>query len=42
MVLAFLFTNLFDTIGTLIGSASKADLLDEKGKLPNVRGALLA
>ena len=42
VVLAFLFTNLFDTIGTLIGSASKADLLDEKGKLPNVRGALLA
>ena len=42
VVFAFLFTNLFDTIGTLIGSASKADLLDENGKLPNVKGALLA
>lgn len=42
VVSAFLFTNLFDTIGTLIGAASKADLLDEDGKLPNVKGALLA
>ncbi|SEH44450.1 MULTISPECIES: NCS2 family permease [Atopobiaceae] len=42
VVFAFLFTNLFDTIGTLIGSAAKADLLDEEGKLPNVKGALLA
>ena len=42
VVFAFLFTNLFDTIGTLIGSASKAGLLDEDGKLPNVKGALLA
>lgn len=42
VVLAFLFTNLFDTIGTLIGAAAKADLLDKDGKLPNVKGALLA
>ena len=42
VVFAFLFTNLFDTIGTLIGAASKAGLLDEEGKLPNVKGALLA
>lgn len=42
VVCAFLFTNLFDTIGTLIGAASKANLLDEEGHLPNVKGALLA
>lgn len=42
VVCAFLFTNLFDTIGTLIGAASKAGLLNEDGKLPNVKGALLA
>ena len=42
VVFAFLFTNLFDTIGTLIGAASKAELLDEDGTLPNVKGALLA
>lgn len=42
VVCAFLFTNLFDTIGTLIGAAAKADLLDEDGQLPNVKGALLA
>lgn len=39
---AFLFVDLFDTLGTLIGVAAKADLLDEKGKLPRIRGALFA
>ncbi len=42
IMLSFLFVDLFDTIGTLIGVASKADMLDENGKLPRIRGALLA
>ena len=33
---------MFDTLGTLIGVATKADMLDEEGKLPNIKGALLA
>lgn len=39
---AFLFVDLFDTVGTLVGVASKADMLDEKGNLPKARQALLA
>lgn len=39
---AFLFVDVFDTLGTLIGCASKADMLDENGKLPQIRGALYA
>ena len=42
IMFAFLFVDMFDTLGTLIGVASKADMLDEKGQLPKVRGALLA
>lgn len=42
IVFAFLFVDLFDTLGTLIGVASKADMLDEKGRLPKIRGALLS
>lgn len=42
VVFAFLFVDLFDTLGTLMGVASKADLLDKDGKLPKIRGALLA
>ena len=42
VIFAFLFVDLFDTLGTLIGCASKADMLDEQGHLPNIRGALLA
>lgn len=42
IMLAFLFVDMFDTLGTLIGVASKADMLDENGKLPNIKGALLA
>ena len=33
---------MFDTLGTLIGCASKANLLDEEGKLPGIKGALLS
>ena len=40
VVFAFLFVDLFDTLGTLIGVASKADMLDKDGKLPKIRGAL--
>ena len=39
---SFLFVDMFDTIGTLIGVSSKADMLDEEGKLPAVKPALLA
>ncbi|MCI6888084.1 MAG: NCS2 family permease [Lachnospiraceae bacterium] len=42
IMFAFLFVDLFDTLGTLIGVASKADMLDQDGKLPKIRGALLA
>lgn len=42
IVFAFLFVDLFDTLGTLIGVASKADMLDENGRLPRIKGALLA
>ncbi len=42
IVFAFLFVDLFDTLGTLIGVASKADMLDEEGKLPRIKGALMA
>ena len=42
IVFSFLFVDLFDTVGTLIGVASKGDLLDENGNLPNAKGALLA
>lgn len=41
-MLAFLFVDMFDTLGTLIGVASKADMLDEEGKLPRIKGALLS
>lgn len=42
VMFAFLFVDMFDTLGTLIGVASKADMLDKDGKLPKIKGALLA
>ena len=42
VVFAFLFVDVFDTLGTLIGCASKAEMLDKDGKLPGIKGALLA
>lgn len=42
IVLAFLFVDIFDTLGTLIGCANKANMLDKEGKLPRIRQALLA
>lgn len=42
ILFAFLFVDVFDTVGTLIGVASKANLLDKDGNLPKVREAFLA
>lgn len=42
VVCTFLFVDFFDTVGTLVGVCSKADMLDEEGKVPNVGRALLA
>ena len=39
IVFSFLYVDIFDTVGTLIGVAAKADLLDEDGKLPNAKQA---
>lgn len=41
VLMAFLFVDLFDTIGTVIGCASKADLLDKDGRLPKVKQVLM-
>ena len=42
ILFAFLFVDMFDTIGTLIGVSTKAGMLDKDGKLPRIKGALLA
>ena len=42
VIFSFLFVDLFDTLGTLIGVSTKADMLDEDGKLPAIKPALLA
>lgn len=42
VMFAFLFVDLFDTLGTLIGVATKANMLDKDGKLPKIKPALLA
>jgi AGZA family xanthine/uracil permease-like MFS transporter len=42
VMFTFLFVDVFDTVGTLVGVASKADMLDEEGKLPRVSQALFA
>lgn len=42
VMFAFLFVDIFDTLGTLIGVSSKADFLDKDGKLPKIKGALFA
>jgi len=42
VVFAFLFVDLFDTAGTLTAVAQRGNLLDEKGRLPNLKKALLA
>ena len=42
VVFSFLFVDIFDTLGTLIGVATKADMLDEEGRLPGIKPALMA
>lgn len=42
VVFSFLFVDLFDTAGTLVGVASKANLIDKDGKIPRLNRALLA
>ena len=42
VIFAFLFVDLFDTLGTLIGVATKANMLDKEGRLPKIKPALLA
>lgn len=42
VVFSFLFVDLFDTLGTLIGVSTKANMLDEEGHLPNIKPALLS
>lgn len=41
IVLTFLFVDFFDTVGTLVGVASRANLIDENGRVPNAGKALL-
>ena len=42
VIFAFLFVDLFDTLGTLIGVATKANMLDKDGRLPGIKPALMA
>ncbi len=42
IVLSFSFVDMFDTIGTLIGAASKGGMLDENGDMPEMTRAMLA
>lgn len=42
VIFSFLFVDMFDTIGVLIGVSTKAGMLDEQGRLPQIRPALLA
>lgn len=42
VLFTFLFVDMFDTVGTLIGVATKADMIDEKGNIPRVKQALFA
>ena len=42
IIFAFLFVDMFDTLGTVIGVANKAKMLDKDGKLPRIKEVLLA
>ena len=42
VVMSFLFVDFFDTLGTLMGVASKANMLQKDGTLPRIKGALMA
>ncbi|MGI6644088.1 MAG: NCS2 family permease [Bacillota bacterium] len=41
-IFAFWFVDVFDTVGTLMGTASRANMLDEKGQLPRIRQSMTA
>ena len=42
LVVTFCVIDMFDTIGTLVGTATRASMVDRDGKMPNMKGALLA
>ena len=42
LVVTFCIIDMFDTIGTLVGTASRAGMLDKEGKMPNMKEALLS
>lgn len=42
VIFSFLFVDLFDTLGTVIGVATKADMLDEEGRLPRIKPVLMS
>lgn len=42
LIITFCIIDMFDTIGTLVGTASKANMVDENGKMPNMKEALFA
>ena len=42
LIITFVMIDMFDTIGTLVGTASRANMLDENGKMPQMKEALLA
>jgi AGZA family xanthine/uracil permease-like MFS transporter len=42
VIITFAIIDMFDTIGTLIGTASRADMVDEEGNMPNMKEALLS
>ncbi len=42
LTITFCIIDMFDTIGTLVGTASRAGMVDEKGNMPNMKEALLS
>ena len=42
LIVTFCIIDMFDTIGTLVGTASRAGMLDKDGKMPNMKQALLS
>ena len=42
LILTFCMIDMFDTIGTLVGTATRAGMVDEKGNMPGMKGALIA
>lgn len=42
LVVTFCVIDMFDTIGTLVGTATRASMVDRDGKMPNMKGALLS